>query len=58
MLCDVGVGKETVIDLTEVVAESSTAAKTKDSSKSADDSSAATQGPTPDLDEDKKQVIV
>ena len=52
MLCDAGVGKDAVIDMTEKVIE----APAKKASKTSGDSSETTPEPTPELDEDKKQV--
>ena len=52
MLCDVGVGKDAIIDMTEKVIE----APAKKAAGKSGDSSETTPEPTPELDEDKKQV--
>ena len=54
MLCDVGVGREAVIELSEIVVETSTKSKTTDGSNSTD----STGKQEPEIDEDKKQVFI
>ena len=57
MLCDVGVGKDAVIDVTEIVAETPAPTKTKDGSKSEETLDVKTDL-TPDLEDDKMQVRI
>ena len=54
MLCDVGVGREAVIELSEIVVETSTKSKTTDGSNSTD----STGKQEPEIDEEKKQVFI
>ena len=53
MLCDVGVGREAVIELSEIVVDTSAKSKTTDVSNSNDDSTGKQE---PELDDEKKQV--
>ena len=52
MLCDVGVGREAVIELSEIVVDTSAKSKTTDMSNSNDSSGKQ----EPELDDEKKQV--